>query len=741
MYITSLTSRVDICSQNEIYRMVNKSLVSNLIIICTIFLACIHCTQEKYIRVMNLEDLKDISLTDQDATALSLHESGKLHFGNGFLPMGINGRAIHYNTGDITFETVTDHDRLISIRFSVPDGGGRIRIFDADRNRVVDDTYPEGRHTVRFLYTQPEAIADYDLRIRWDPTSGVTNEDSRLMVTEFEISEADPAFPLSTVRWDSISGGMSMGPGCRVRIPIRWLPHGRLSGSVRADSGMASILVGSDSSNPQPVWFTQFQDSSVSFDIEIPDNDSQEISEIHFLASDDASIISWSNVEFMNVQRAVPLIEREGFPELPRIADNTKKPFNIILYVVDTVRRDHMQIYGYERATTPKLAEQAHDWMIWEDCRSLSSWTRPATASLLTGLDPVEHGTNTDEEYLREDIPLIYEGLREDGYNIVYLTTNGHVSAELGFFRGKGFYRHFPPDEDRFGVTLGADSLHAVFLKWFDSRPSKAEPFFSYFHAMEPHAPYTPPDDLISTFYPPSIPEITQLSAQGLNDFNCPFGDYEPWERDAAEALYDAEIAGWDRMFAAFLDSLRARGLLERTVVILTSDHGEEFAEHGGFSHGLNLYHEQLDVPFLVRVPGVQGSRMNESMDHRDVVDLMGWIVRNNDPLQWKPPKRTIRSAYLSRRGNVRARIDEQDKTFIWNLSRYLNCRQIVEKEFYVDDPMESQNSANSYYITSDAYRGVLSEWLSHRILDGDNVVLEQSEEEINRLRMLGYVQ
>jgi len=415
------------------------------------------------------------------------------------------------------------------------------------------------------------------------------------------------------------------------------------------------------------------------------------------------------------------------------------KPLNVILYLVDTVRRDHLQVYGYDKPTTSSLMGNLSDWVIWENCQSVSSWTKASTASLLTGVDPIVHGAIDDDDSLSTGISLLWEALRDFRYETVLLSTNGHISSRWGFTKGIDYYRYFSESAKRRAVHFPADSLHMVFLEWIDGRPNQKRPFFAYLHATDPHMPYTPPAELIDKLYPRDLPKMNEVTLDMLRPMICP-GEYEEWQVAAISALYDAEIAAWEEDLFDLLNSLSIRGLLENTVVLITSDHGEEFAEHGGFSHGMTLYSEQLRVPLLGRIPGGQGGRSDASMDLMDVGDLIHWILDGKEALEWRPFGRSARVSHLSLRGLQLAGYETDTFSLIWNVAPKGVCdKRVEELEMILKDSPGETNVASKYSATSQACRGALAVWLQ-RLPDSRRRVSALDEEMIQRLRFLGYM-
>jgi arylsulfatase A-like enzyme len=209
--------------------------------------------------------------------------------------------------------------------------------------------------------------------------------------------------------------------------------------------------------------------------------------------------------------------------------------------------------------------------------------------------------------------------LREAGYRTGGFSANAHVTAASGF--AQGFERFEFLDELARGDALGRRALG-----WLDEAVSAPggdpAPFFLYVHAIDPHAPYEPPEDLRRRFAG-NVPSGSGSLAK-LEEIYRALDRRRPEARGLVARmapLYDAEIAGIDRSFGILLDELDRRGRLDQTLVVVISDHGEELGEHGGLGHGRTLYREVLDVPWIVRLPGqTAGRRIATPAAHLDVL-------------------------------------------------------------------------------------------------------------------------
>ncbi len=266
---------------------------------------------------------------------------------------------------------------------------------------------------------------------------------------------------------------------------------------------------------------------------------------------------------------------------------------NILIYLIDALRVDRLGCYGSRRGLTPRIDAFAARALLFERAVAQATWTRPAVASIFTGLGPLQHGVRTLDDRLPAAAVTLAERLRAAGYRTAAFSTNAHVTRETGLAQG---FEHF----DFSPEAATSDAVNRRALAWLPAGPGEA-PFFAYVHALDPHAPYTPPSDLRARFAPGVSPR-TGTRAGVQRAYAARGAERARLVADLAR-LYDAEVAANDRSFGALLDALAARRLLERTVVVLLADHGEEFDEHGALGHANNLYAETLSIPLVVKLP------------------------------------------------------------------------------------------------------------------------------------------
>ncbi len=301
-------------------------------------------------------------------------------------------------------------------------------------------------------------------------------------------------------------------------------------------------------------------------------------------------------------------------------------PQSILLIVGDTLRADRLGSYGNARGLTPFMDSLAERATVFRSAYAPSSWTNPSVASLFTSRYPSQHGVISFESVLSADEVTLAEVLREAGYATGFFSPNGLIREDWGYGQGFSEFAEFAipggtgqPDHLRLPYRADYTNRHA--LAWLDSLKSEAgkrPPFFLYIQYMEPHSPYAPLEGALQRVLagrkPPDLDEVNRFAFVG-ND--APIDGRVL--RDLQD-VYDAEVLSLDTELRRLFSALEARGLLENTIVVFTSDHGEEFKEHGLIGHEKTLYGEVIRVPLLIRLPG--SSPAAEVMEAVSLVDL-----------------------------------------------------------------------------------------------------------------------
>jgi choline-sulfatase len=257
---------------------------------------------------------------------------------------------------------------------------------------------------------------------------------------------------------------------------------------------------------------------------------------------------------------------------------------NLVVVMVDTLRSDHLPSYGYGRDTAPTLTRLANEGVQLQGY-AVTSWTKPSVASLLTGLHPQRHQAISRSDRLPPEAPYLPELLSREGVRTAAYIGNLNVGRKWGFDRGIQVYDQWNGARKVDGTRVTTRALQVA--------RGLQPPYFLYVHYVDPHDPYRPVRPWGAEGRP----------AQGYTQPRRLEGRAEPPTPEELQQLrdqYDGEILEVDREIERLLRELRNRGLLERTLVVVTADHGEEFGEHGGLTHGHTLYEEVLQVPFLL---------------------------------------------------------------------------------------------------------------------------------------------
>jgi arylsulfatase A-like enzyme len=276
-------------------------------------------------------------------------------------------------------------------------------------------------------------------------------------------------------------------------------------------------------------------------------------------------------------------------------------PPDILLVSIDTLRADHLGCYGSTVPTSPNIDRFRREAVLFRTVIAQAPSTLASHASLLTSQLPAHHGASfASLRPLPDSAVTLAEVLAQAGYRTLAVTGRGQLDPRFGI--GQGFETYAASAESpRPGAFSRAVRRALGMLDRPDARPT-----FLFLHTYEVHHPYTPDPKILARLDPDYLGELgTSIETDELDAFNS--GQKHPASADARriERAYDAEIVSVDEAFGRLLADLRERGRLERTVVVLTSDHGEEFGERGFVGkHSHTLYDELLRVPLLVRLPG-----------------------------------------------------------------------------------------------------------------------------------------
>jgi arylsulfatase A-like enzyme len=449
---------------------------------------------------------------------------------------------------------------------------------------------------------------------------------------------------------------------------------------------------------------------------------------------------------------------------------------DVFIILVDTLRRDHLSYFGYPRPTSPNIDRLLSESVVFTAASTPSTWTIPSVASLFTGLYPTSHQVTGATNRIAADAPLLAEHFRSYGYRTGAFVANQIVTRRNGY--GQGFEAFFPPSPpwwtyhqltaferlaSRVRKPASASQgwrINQEFLRWLKATPD--QPHFAYLHYLDPHSPYEPPAEDLQAVAPdaprgPADPPRIRAYVNQIRDPTC--RDWEclesppslpPEELAGMIARYDAEIRYTDRMIGALLDKLGRTGALERCHILFLTDHGEEFADHHGWSHGNSIYEEMIGCPMAYRPPGGRpgGGTIARPTPELDLLLTLCRILGLDDPplhqgreipeLLGRPAPATVPPVlseipphlYALRQGP-------------WKLIRRGSTHSPDWRLYNLqDDPGELHDVADTYPDTLAALRG----YLEGRLAELAKVTLMEissttDPELLERLRSLGYIQ
>jgi arylsulfatase A-like enzyme len=410
---------------------------------------------------------------------------------------------------------------------------------------------------------------------------------------------------------------------------------------------------------------------------------------------------------------------------------------SVLLVSIDTVRRDHVGAYGYARPTTPRFDALARAGLLFEDAVSTSSWTLPAHLTMLTGADPGRHGGVDMRHGFNRSVPTVPALLRAAGFATRAVTSHLYVSSVYGVDDG---FEHLDFRQDRKATEVadrGMDVLDRV----------GDRPFFLFLHLYDPHWHYDPPDWARRLFESAYAGPLTG----NWQDFS---------RRDRASvsdadlahllALYDGEIRYADTEVGRVLDHLAARGLDRSTLVVITSDHGEEFLDHGSWEHQKTLYEEVVRVPLALRGPGLEPRRERAQVGLLDVAPtILSWA---GVPAPPSVAGRSLLASLPEREayGETDQTVDGTHKLFLrggaarWKaiLSLSSDGKETRGEEWYdlSSDPVERKSVPPAPTVADPIRRRALERWRADRGAGGAARPVCLSPEQQERLRALGYV-
>ena len=458
-----------------------------------------------------------------------------------------------------------------------------------------------------------------------------------------------------------------------------------------------------------------------------------------------------------------------------------EKP-NVLLYLIDTLRADRTSLYGHTRPTTPFLEKLGREGVVFEDCHVQCTWTKPSVASMMTSLHAVTHGITRGEHTIPAGATTLAEELRENGWRTASVVANPFAGKASGLERGFDSLVEFPAIRRRQSPEqrdTDSEAINAIALPWIEQH--RDEPFFLYLHSTDPHAPYKPPAVYEKEFADPAesdrfevdFSKMLRHRLYGGAVFSRPEAvakgvDPDSFVRRALDR-YDAEIAHNDRNIEILIDKLKELDILSNTLVIVVSDHGEEFLEHGWTGHGHSLYQEQTHGVMMMWNPKLipEARRVSEPVQLIDLrptlLELVGLkprgVVQGRSRVgllrgEADPGAPPVMTSRIPPHGSEDQDIPQsQTRTFARLDSQWkMIYREEAEKtgwsavELYdrKEDPADQHDLAKENPAVAKSLLAEVKAWVKEqdevRGMLGPLGETQPDEEMLDRLRTLGYV-
>jgi arylsulfatase A-like enzyme len=426
-----------------------------------------------------------------------------------------------------------------------------------------------------------------------------------------------------------------------------------------------------------------------------------------------------------------------------------RRPPNVIIVTIDTLRADHCSGYGYARETTPNLDRLGREGVRFESAYAPMPTTAPSHASMFTSHYPTSHGVLKNGFVLEPRFVTLAEVLTERGYDTAAFVAAYPVHHKMGFGQGFALFdddfagarstvpgKRWEGHDVSEGFDRRADEVSSRAIAWLEQRRTGERPFFLWVHFYDPHWPYVPPE-----VYRARFRNGAQAGAE--DDIT----------------LYDGEIAFADAKLGDLLDRLASTGLAANSLVIATSDHGEGLGQHGHRQHGLLVYEEAMRVPLAMRWPGhiPRGRVIAGPVELVDltptILDLIGVPATGVEPqgrslaplLLGRETADPARPVILQRRHFETRRVEErtvQGEKFAIRSGRwkYIEAPEEGTKELYdLDaDPKELENVADRFPTEVASLARELGTWKQAHASSAPEQTL--SESDVEALKSLGYV-
>ncbi len=432
--------------------------------------------------------------------------------------------------------------------------------------------------------------------------------------------------------------------------------------------------------------------------------------------------------------------------------------YDVLIINIDTLRADHTTFHGYFRNTTPNLLALSTESVVFDRAYSPAPWTKPSVASLFTSLYIIQHKTlmgpgNEQDgpkaaDILSERLKTFAEVFQDNGYETVGYLDNYLLHEDYGF--SQGF-------EEYDSACGGRRKLTSKYLGYLNNRSINGQSgkLLTYLHYLDVHYPYYSKWNWTDTCNL-TIENVTLdvHTAEGHEYFKLKTAvenakDFDPQEHDITCLVlgYDADLRGMDRSIGDILEYMKKTGTYNKTIIIITADHGEEFFDHGELFHAQSLYRELLHIPLIIRIPGQKPQRITQPVSQIDLIptlyDVLGLSVDMDYELSGKSLLPLMGYGGEYNRDRIFAENSKNNdwQTIIWGDWKLIKKGDPVRLYNIALDPNETKDVSDEYPSEKERLNKSLSEFHRNtpRII-GRSEKAQIDEEAMLKLRGLGYV-
>lgn len=451
----------------------------------------------------------------------------------------------------------------------------------------------------------------------------------------------------------------------------------------------------------------------------------------------------------------------------PTIERSDARP-NVLLVVLDTTRASAVSAYGNEKPTTPHFDRLAAEGVLFERAMATDFWTLPTHASLLTGLYPSDHGATSETNALPDRAKTLAERLREAGFATGAFVTNSWVSAERGFDRGFDIFAEAWHNGGSAGTHILDRRTFRKANAWIVRQHREGRPFFAMLNLNGAHMPYTPPPDVLLGSSPRSDSSDRSERLRkiaGMWKFLGGALELDELDFRIMRENYEAEVHMVDQLVGKLIDRLIELGIYDETLIIVTSDHGENVGEHGRIDHLFSMYETTIHIPLVIRYPArfdagrIDGELASQVDVMPTVLDVVGLAAEDPDvrARSLANPARQIHDFVIAENDRpingielMEQNYPDFDVTTIDHRIRMLRTKRHkliwrsndeIELFDLEADPTEEHDLAATSPQIRDAMLERLEQWMKGRRSEGGDSFQTTDPESLEELKALGYIE